>query len=132
LDDYAKHRAEQLAEMGYVAFAVDVYGTTQRPKDTAEAAKTSGVYKNDRQLLRGRMIAGLKTLTNQPLVDSSKLAAIGYCFGGTAVLELARTGADLKGVVSFHGGLDSPTPSDGKKIKAKILALHGADDPYVP
>ena len=76
--------------------------------------------------------AGLAALRQQPFVDTGKVAAIGYCFGGTTVLELARGGADLAGVVTFHGGLDSPTPADGKNIKAKVLVLHGADDPFVP
>ena len=77
------------------------------------------------------MQEGLKTLRDQPQVDKTKIVDIGYCFGGTAALELGRTGADLRNIVSFHGGLDSPKPEDGKKIKAKVLALHGADDPFV-
>jgi dienelactone hydrolase len=76
--------------------------------------------------------AGLETLRKQKNVDVKHIAAIGYCFGGTTVIELARSGADVAGVVSFHGGLDSPTPADGKNIKTKVLALHGADDPFVP
>ena len=78
------------------------------------------------------MPAALDELRKQPSVDPARVAAIGYCFGGTAALELARTGADLAGVVSFHGGLDSPTPADARTIKAKVLVLHGADDPFVP
>jgi dienelactone hydrolase len=77
-------------------------------------------------------MAGLEVLKSQPQVDPSKTAAIGYCFGGTTVLELARAGADVKGVVSFHGGLSSPTPEDAKDIKSRVLVLHGADDPFVP
>ena len=96
-----------------------------------EAAKVSGMYKSDRSLMRARAQAGLDYLKGQAMVDPSKIAAMGYCFGGTAVLELARSGADLKGVVSFHGGLDSPNPADGKNIKAKVLVLRGADDPFV-
>ena len=76
--------------------------------------------------------SGFNLLKKNPLTDTDKMAAIGYCFGGTTVLELARSGTNLKGVVSFHGGLDSPSPQDGKNIKAKLLILHGADDPYVP
>ena len=132
LNDYAKRRAEQLAELGYVAFAADIYGDGKTVTDVKEAGALSGTYKKDRPLLRARTVAGLATLKAQPNVAKDKIAAIGYCFGGAAVLELARGGADLAGVVSFHGSLDTPTPQDAKNIRAKVLALHGADDPYVP
>lgn len=129
---YEKHRAEQLAQLGYLAFCADIYGKGIRPKDTQEAGVEATKYKSNRQLLRTRANAGLAVLKANKLADAKRLAAIGYCFGGTAVIELARGGAELKGVVSFHGGLDSPTPADGKNIKCKILACHGGDDPYVP
>jgi len=132
LTDYEKHRAEMLAQLGYVAFCADIYGKDVHPKDVSEAGPVAGKYKNDRTLLRARVNAGLETLKKSELVDTKRVAAIGYCFGGTTVIELARSGADLAGVVSFHGGLDSPTPADGKNIKGKVLACHGADDPYVP
>lgn len=132
LNDYAKHRADQLAELGYIAFAADIYGDGKIAANREEAGKLAGSYKNDRPLLRARVAAGLATLKAQPGVTGDKIAAIGYCFGGTTVLELARSGADIAGVVSFHGGLDTPTPQDAKNIRAKVLALHGADDPYVP
>lgn len=132
LTEYERMRAEQLASLGYVALAVDVYGKGVRPSDTAEAGKLAGAYKGDRALLRARLAAGLDALRASELVDPKRVAAIGYCFGGTAVLELARSGADVAGVVSFHGGLDSPTPADGRTVKAKVLVLHGADDPFVP
>jgi dienelactone hydrolase len=125
-------RAEQLAALGYVAFAADVYGKGVRPANPQEAGTLAGTYKGDRALLRSRVAAGLAELKRQPLVDGRRTAAIGYCFGGTAVLELARSGADVAGVVSFHGGLDSPAPADGKNVRAKVLVLHGADDPWVP
>ena len=130
LTDYEKHRAEQLAGLGYVAFCADIYGQGIRPKDTSEAGAQAGKYKPDRALLRARVNAGLDVLLKNELVDTQRVAAIGYCFGGTTVLELARSGADIAGAVSFHGGLDSPTPTDGKNIKCKILVCHGADDPY--
>jgi len=130
LTAYEKHRAEMLAQLGYVAFCADIYGKGVRPKDTSEAGALAGKYKGDRQLLRARVNAGLDELKKSELVDASRIAAIGYCFGGTTVIELARSGADIKGVVSFHGGLDSPTPADGKNIKTKVLALAGADDPF--
>ena len=128
IDDNAKKRAEQLAELGYVALVADIYGKGVRPKNRDEAAAQAGTYKKDRALLRQRVTAGLKTLVGMKEVDASRTAAIGYCFGGTTVLELARSGAKVLGVVSFHGGLDSPTPADGKNIKSKVLVLHGAAD----
>ena len=132
LSDYEKRRAGMLAKLGYVAFCADIYGKAIRPQTTQDAGAQAGKYKGDRQLLRARVNAGLDTLKKNELVDPKRVAAIGYCFGGTTVIELARSGAELKGVVSFHGGLDSPTPADGKNIKCKILACHGADDPFVP
>ncbi len=130
LTDYEKKRAEMLAQLGYVAFCADIYGKGVRPRNTAEAGAQAGKYKSDRQLLRARVNAGLEALRQQPRVDSKRIAAIGYCFGGTTVLELARSGADVAGVVSFHGGLDAPNPDDGKNIKCKVLVCHGADDPF--
>jgi len=129
LTDYEKHRAEQLASLGYVAFCADIYGKGIRPQNTTEAGVEATKYKTDRTLLRARVNAGLDVLKKNKLVDTKRVAAIGYCFGGTTVIELARSGADIAGVVSFHGGLDSPTPADGKNIKCKVLACHGADDP---
>jgi dienelactone hydrolase len=129
---YVRMRAEQLAALGYVAFAADVYGKEARPANAKEAGALAGKFKADRPLTRARMTAALAELRKQPNLLPGKVAAIGYCFGGMAALELARSGADLSGVVSFHGALDSPTPADGKKIKGKVLILHGADDPFVP
>lgn len=130
LGDNEKRRATMLAQLGYVAFCADIYGKGVRPTTSAEAGAQAGKYKSDRALLRLRVNAGLDTLKQNPLVDPTRVAAIGYCFGGTTVLELARSGADLAGVVSFHGGLDSPTPADGRNIKCKVLCCHGADDPF--
>lgn len=132
LGDYVKRRAEQLAGLGYIAFAADIYGKGIRPKTSEEAGKEASIYRNNRQLLRARAQAGLRELKRHALADASKIAAIGYCFGGGAVLELARSGADISGVVSFHGNLDNPTPADVKKIRTKVLVLHGAEDPVVP
>jgi dienelactone hydrolase len=132
LGNYEKKRAEMLARLGYNVFAADIYGKGIRPQTPPEAGAEAGKYKNDRALLRARVGAGLEVLAKHNLTDSKRIAAIGYCFGGTAVLELARNGADIAAVVSFHGGLSSPTPADAKNIKAKVLALHGADDRAVP
>jgi len=132
LGPYAKMRADQLAELGYAAFAIDMYGKGIRPKDSKEASAQASIYRKDRGLMRSRARAGLDVLMSQPLVDARRIAAIGYCFGGSTVLELARSGADIAGVVSFHGNLDTPRPEDTRNIKAKVLVLHGADDPFVP
>ena len=131
LNNYIRMRADMLARLGYVVFALDIYGKDIRPGNVAEAGALSSKYKQDRPLLRARAKAGLEVLKGQAQVDPSRLAAIGYCFGGTTVLELARSGADLKGVVTFHGGLSTPTPQDAMNIKAQLLVLHGADDPFV-
>jgi dienelactone hydrolase len=132
LGEHYKQIANKLAEMGYVAFAADIYGNNTKPADSGEAAKLAGKLKADRQLLRERTKASLKVLQENKMVDPKKIAAIGYCFGGTTVLELARSGADIAGVISFHGGLETPDVKDSKNIKAEVLALHGADDPFVP
>jgi dienelactone hydrolase len=132
LNSYAKGRAEKLAQLGYVAFAADMYGKGIRAKDHEEAGKLSGIYRNDRQLMRGRIRAALDLLRANPRVDTKRIAAIGYCFGGTTVLELARSGADIAGVVSFHGGLSTPAAEDAKNIKCKVLVCHGANDPFIP
>lgn len=129
---YVRARAHQLASMGYVAFAPDIYGKGIRPANGQEAASLAGQYKNDRTLLRLRANAGLDILRAQPQVDPGQIAAIGYCFGGTSALELGRSGANIAAVISFHGGLDTPTPEDAKNIRGKVLVLHGADDPFVP
>lgn len=132
LGAYEHKRAQMLAELGYVAFCADIYGKGIRPASPADAGKLAGQYKSDRPLLRRRVNAALAALKARPQCDPKKTAAIGYCFGGTSVLELARSGAETLGVVSFHGGLGSPTPEDAKRSKARVLALHGADDPFVP
>lgn len=132
LNDYARMRCRQLAEMGYVAFALDMYGKGIRPQTPEEASKQASIYRSDRKLMRRRAAAGLDILLNNRLCDNNRVAAIGYCFGGGTVLELARSGADIVGVVSFHGNLDTPDPSDAKNIKCKMLICHGAKDPYVP
>ncbi len=130
LGHFAKHRAEQLAKMGYVAFAADIYGKGVRPDTFGGCKNESGKYYKNRALLRKRVTLGLSQLKNNEMVDPGKLAAIGYCFGGETVLDLARSGADVKGVVSFHGGLDSPNTADARNIKGKILVCQGGDDQF--
>ena len=132
LGDYAKMRAKKLAELGYIAFAADIYGKGVRPATPQEAGAQAGKYKNDPKLMRQRVSAGLDVLRREPLCDPKRVAAIGYCFGGTCVLELARSGAEVAGVVSFHGGLATANPADAKNIRGKVLVLHGGDDPHVP
>ena len=129
---YVRMRADKLARLGYAAFALDMYGKGVRAKDSKEAASLAGIYKGDRGLMRARAQAGLDVLAKHPMVDPTRMAAIGYCFGGTAVLELARAGASLAAVVSFHGGLDTPSAEDARNIRGKVLVLHGGDDPFVP
>jgi dienelactone hydrolase len=131
LQDYAKTRATQLAGMGYVAFAADIYGKDVRPVDPKECAVCAGKYRNDLPLLRSRITAALTHLKKRPEVDATRIGAIGYCFGGSCVLELARSGADVRGVVSFHGGLGTTAPAAQGTIKAEILVCHGGADEKV-
>jgi dienelactone hydrolase len=130
LNDFAKQIAAKLAGLGYVALAADMYGNGHVAADREEAAKLGALRQNS-PLLRARAQAALKTLATEPRVDPNRLAAIGFCFGGTTVLELAYSGANLAGVVSFHGGLPKTSPDDLKRLKAAILVLHGAEDPHV-
>ena len=130
--DETKKQATRFAELGYDVFAADIYGKGVRPQDYKAAGELATLYKSDRPLFRERLNLALQTALAQPNVNKKKVAVVGYCFGGTGALELARSGAPLKATITFHGGLDSPAPADGKNIKGKVLALHGADDPYVP
>ncbi len=132
LSDHEKERSIRLAELGYVAFAVDIYGKGIRPSDMGERGKQAGKYKGNRALFRERLLAGYKKLQSYKFVNRNKMGAIGFCFGGTGVLELARTGVSMKGGVSFHGGLDNPKPGDSAAIRCPILVCTGADDPSVP
>ncbi len=129
--DYERRRAEMLAGLGYVALVADVYGRGVRPRSVEEARAQAGRLYADRPLLRARLAAGLAELRRQPQVDPARVAAIGYCFGGGGVLELARSGADLAGVVSFHGGLETTLPAGPGEVRARVLVCHGAVDPHV-
>lgn len=126
-----KTQAKRFAELGYQVFAADIYGKNERPKDVKEAGALAGSYKSNRAKFREHLNLALQTALQQPHVNKKNVAVVGYCFGGTGALELARSGASVAAVISFHGGLDSPAPADGSRIKAAVLALHGADDPFV-
>ncbi len=132
ISQFTRDKADELAKEGYVAFAADIYGEGVRPADTDEAAKLSGKYKGDRKLLRARVRAAYDKLSMMKEVNPAKMLVMGYCFGGTAALEFARSGAPLSGTASFHGGLATPMPEDAKNIKGPVLVMHGADDPFVP
>jgi dienelactone hydrolase len=130
LGHYVRSRAEQLARAGYVAFAPDIYGKGVRPATAEACMAESTKYKNDRALMRRRAKTGLEVLKKNELVDMGRIAVIGYCFGGTVALELGRSGASVAGIVSFHGGLDTPSPGDARNIKGKVLVLQGGADTF--
>jgi dienelactone hydrolase len=131
LNDFTKSKAKELASMGYFAFALDMYGDGETASDMKTAAKMAGELRGTPRM-RERAVAGYDEMLKQDMVDPQRTAAIGFCFGGACVLELAYSGAGVNGVVTFHGGLVSPQPEDLGKIKAKFLILHGADDPNIP
>jgi len=132
LNDYAKDRCKKLAELGYVAFAVDMYGDGKSVDHPDDARKMSGLVRENVKVWRGRAEAGLKQLKAQPNVDGDKIAAIGYCFGGSTCLQLAYSGADLKAVATFHAALPTPTEAEAKAIKPKMLICHGDADAFIP
>lgn len=130
--EFTQKKADQVAELGYVALAADIYGKANHPKDAKEAGVLAGKYKaGDRADLRSRVLAAYNELKSIKGVDPKKIVVMGYCFGGTTALELARSGVDLAGVVTFHGGLSNPNPANAKNIKGRALIMHGAIDPYV-
>lgn len=131
LNDYIRGRTRQMAELGYVAFAPDMYGEGKTTRDPKEAGALSGAIRGKPGELAARAQAGLEVLRNQPNVDARRLGALGFCFGGSAVLALAYSGADLRGVVTFHGGLMAPDEMERKRIKAPIVILHGDKDSFV-
>lgn len=134
LNDYAKDRARQLAGMGYVAFAADLYGEGKvidiaHPDD---AKKMADFLRANQDVWRGRAGAAMKQLTSRPFVDGKRIAAIGYCLGGSTAIQLAYTGADLKAVATFHAALPTPTPAEATAVKAKVLVCHGDADSFIP
>jgi len=131
-DEFVCNKARKLAELGYAAFALDMYGKGIIGSGPEENVRLMNPFMNDRRLLQDRITAALETVRKLPQVDPKRIAAMGFCFGGLCVLDLARTGADLRGAVSFHGLFVPPGNTQGKKIKAKVLVLHGHDDPMAP
>ncbi len=132
IDEHARSRADRLADLGYVAFALDYYGGGQRLPDMAAISERLTPLMADPDRIRALGRAGLAVLVGQPQVDATRVGAIGYCFGGTMALELARSGADLKAVIGFHSGLATTSPADASNITAKILVCIGSEDPLIP
>ncbi len=132
LGKQAKDRALRLASLGYAALAGDPYGNGLEVSDLQEAIKHAGAIREDNNKFRQRIRAGLDALMALPQVDTDRLVVMGYCMGGSCSLEMARDGAPLKGVVSFHGALETQSPAEPGKVQAKVLVCHGADDPFVP
>lgn len=127
-----ENTARRLAALGYASFAIDMFGKGVRGSSKEENAALIGPFLQDRSMLESRILSSVSALKDQPQVDSNRIAAIGYCFGGLCVLDLARSGAAVAGVVSIHGLFTPPEPAPGQPIRAKVLALHGHDDPMVP
>jgi dienelactone hydrolase len=132
IGDHAIERAHRLAAAGFAVLVVDLYGNGESARDTAHAWQLMRSLRSDVTRWRGRAQVALDALSAQAIADSAKLAAVGFCFGGSTALELARSGAPLAAVVSFHGGLHSKQPEDNRNIRAKVLVCHGAMDPLVP
>lgn len=130
-NEHSRKSAEELAKLGYVAFAVDMYGDGKKAQHPDDAMKFSGAVMKNFDGAKDRFSAALALVKSNEMVDSSKIGAIGYCFGGGVVLNLARQGADLAGVASFHGSLGAIKPAEEGEVKAKILVMNGQDDPFV-
>ncbi|MEW5757805.1 MAG: dienelactone hydrolase family protein [Pseudomonadota bacterium] len=130
-NEYARKRARMLAELGYTALAVDMYGNGKQAAHPEDAGKFSSEIAKNLDLGMSRFMAAMQLLQGQKTVDKNKIAAIGYCFGGAVVLQMARAGVDLDAVASFHGSLGTSLPAEPGKVKAKVLVMNGADDPFV-
>ena len=131
-NDYARKRARMLAELGYVALAVDMYGDGKQAFHPEDAGKFAGEVMSSLPVAKARFEAAMMLLQSHRLTEAGQIGAIGYCFGGGVVLHMARMGIDLKGVVSFHGSLGTSIPAEEGAVKARVLVCHGADDPFVP
>jgi dienelactone hydrolase len=132
LDEYARTRARQLAQAGYIAFACDMYGQGKTAEHPEDAQKFATAVRKNVEDWRKRAIAALDVLKSQPPCDSSKLAVIGYCFGGSTALQLAYSGADVKAVATFHAALPAPTAEEAKSLRARLLVCHGGADTFIP
>lgn len=130
--EFEDGKADGLAGLGYAAFSIDLYGKGVRGGNPAENSALMQPFLDDREMLQARLLVSLRELRRQPEVDAGRVAAIGFCFGGLCVLDLARTGEDLAGVASFHGLFAAPGNTSGNAITAKVLVLHGWDDPMAP
>ncbi|KOS05364.1 dienelactone hydrolase [Flavobacterium akiainvivens] len=131
INDHAKEVATKLSDMGYYAFVADIYGEGNYPANTQQAGEKAGYYKNNVDAYQKRIQAAIDQVIKAG-ADKDDIVIIGYCFGGTGAIEAARAGMNVKGVVSFHGGLGKDASRPNSAIKAKVLVLHGADDPFVP
>jgi dienelactone hydrolase len=132
LNDYARRRATMLAELGYAALAVDMYGDGKVAEHPKQAGEMMEKVRSNVAVWEGRALAGLKTLQAQPMVDPAKIGVIGYCFGGSTAIQLGLAGADVQAIVSFHGAIPDVTAEQAKKIRGKVLICHGADDTFIP
>lgn len=132
IDEYEKMRARMIAKLGYVGFCADIYGAGVRPRNNQESSAEAGKYYADNALLLQRIRGALNAIRSHPNVDKSRVAAMGYCFGGMTVLELARSGSDVKGVVSFHGSLGTKNRMKKGAFKGQVAIFHGAADRVVP
>ncbi len=132
LGDHVKRCADRLAELGYVAFAVDMFGEGKVAAETGQGLQWTRALRADVDTMRARIRGAFDTLVARPDVEAARVASIGFCFGGSSSLELARSGAPVAGVVSFHGGLESAKPAEPGSVTAKILVCTGADDPFIP
>jgi dienelactone hydrolase len=131
-DEYARDRARMLAERGYTALALDMYGEGRQADHPQDAGKFAGEVRRNLPLAKERFTAAMEALRQHPTVDGERIAAIGYCFGGSVVLEMARAGLDLDAVASFHGSLETSNPAQSGMVKARVLVANGADDPMIP
>jgi dienelactone hydrolase len=132
MTDLTLQNAEMVANQGYVVFAPDIFGRDAQPKTVEQQIEQSGRYNKDRPLMRARVQSGFDILRQNPLVDTSKIAVLGYCFGGTVAIEFAETGAPIVGTVTIHGSFRDFTPGAAKNINGRVLILHGAEDPVAP
>ena len=132
LGEYIRKRTRMLAELGYVAFAMDMYGEGKTAQDHKEARKLMGKYVGDPELMLSRIRKALEVLKKNPMTDPDKIAVIGYCFGGGAALKLAFSGEPVRGIVSFHGMLTPPQKNEAQKIRSRLLIHHGAEDSFIP